>query len=236
MSKRTEELRSNWEHILERANRACTTSGRSLEEISIIAVSKKKPASDVVSAYEAGCRIFGENYVQEASGKWEALSASGIHPEIHFIGALQRNKVRKAVSFCSMIQSVDSVALADEVEKEVGKRFPNDFRFPVLLQVNVSGESQKNGVPADALEDLCTHILSLHQVQVRGLMMIGSEDADEVIRAREFRELYALRDRLEKQLSYSMPCLSMGMSADFELAIKEGANMIRIGSVLFGAR
>ncbi len=245
MIERAKELGRNWESVLDRVQIACNASGREPDEITIIGVSKKKPASDIISLYEAGCMIFGENYVQEAEKKWEDVSSSvfssGSTPRFHMIGALQRNKVKKVIKFCSMIQSVDSVSLAGEINKEVSRLcftevYPPDFKFPVLLQVNVSEEEQKNGVSEEGLEFLLESAFGMEHLSVEGLMTIGSEEADEGTRVREFRKLFSLKEKLETCFKSRLPWLSMGMSSDFELAIKEGANMIRVGSVLFGQR
>jgi pyridoxal phosphate enzyme (YggS family) len=252
MNDRAKIIQENWNLIVDKVSVACRASGRSPDEVTIVGVSKRKPASDMEAAYHAGCRIFGENYVQEAEKKMKELQATGIIPEIHLIGALQKNKVRKAISFSSMIQSVDSVGLAREIDKEANRVIAGTTDrqtegeisggrqaepvFSVLLQVNISVEAQKNGVVPDKLTELYNKICSFSRIRVQGLMAIGSEDADMESRQSEFIKLRELRDSLEVLSGDRLPCLSMGMSSDFELAVKEGASMIRVGSVLFGER
>lgn len=243
MKNRAQFIKDNWNNLLERAENAAISSGRKLEDITIIGVSKKMPLDDIKIAHECGCRIFGENYVQELEEKWPELKLTewsipqhSNTAQVHFIGSLQRNKVKKAIKFCSMIQSLDSIKLAKEINKEVEKSF-NDFIYPVIIQVNVSSEEQKGGVSPSELDALSECVLSMPRLKLSGLMTIGSEEADDSVRIAEFRILYELKEKLEKKLGIKkLPYLSMGMSGDFELAIKEGSNMIRIGSTIFGSR
>ncbi len=218
---------------------AATRVGRSATEIRLIAVSKTVPVQEMQLAYEAGQLVFGENYVQEARKKrteFTQLLGTANSPEFHLIGRLQRNKVREALECFEFIHTVDRIELAEVLSREALRRGKTQ---PVLIQVNVSGEASKSGVSGDGLERLVCDLLQLPGLACRGLMSIGSfvpETAPESARRQDFRKMEQLRRALEVKLGIRLPELSMGMSHDFELAIEEGATMVRVGSAVFGPR
>lgn len=226
-----EPVRDRVVRVLERVARAAARSGRPAESIRLVAVSKTHPVERVAQAYEAGLRVFGENYVQEAEAKVRAFPGA----EWHLIGALQANKVKKAVSLFGWIQAVDSPRLLADISRrcvEAGKT------LPVLIEVNLAGEGSKTGVRPEALPDLLGSAAGMSGVRIRGLMAIPpmTEDPEE---SRPY--FAALRELLERCASPGggggeMTELSMGMSGDFEAAIEEGATMVRVGTAIFGSR
>lgn len=224
---------NNIESIRSRITNAALRVGRKPEEIELIAVSKRVPISVMGEAVQCGQMVFGESYVQEALSKRKELK-----PEVKLvmIGHLQRNKVKQAVACFDSIHSVDSLALAEKISFaaiEKGKC------QNILVQVNISGETQKSGVLPDKTEELCSSILSLKGLNLQGLMIIGQwmpEGVNESQRREEFRKTRELRDVVAGSLNYKLPQLSMGMSSDFELAVEEGATMVRVGTSLFGER
>ncbi len=209
--------------VRERIERASARAGRSPGEVALVAVSKVHPASAVREAYEAGQRLFGENYVQELAEKAESLADLG-ELRWHFIGHLQRNKVKQVLRTGAVIETVDSARLASEIDK----RAPAPVE--VLLQVNVAGEAQKAGCDPSELAALVAQVRAMPRLALRGLMTIpplGEEpEASRPFFAR-LRELGA---------EHGLRELSMGMSADLEVAIEEGATIVRVGTAIFGAR
>lgn len=208
--------------VRERIARACDAAGRDPGEVALVAVSKTKSADDVRAAYDAGQRLFGENYVQELEEKAQALrSCEGLR--WHFIGHLQRNKAKDVVPIVSCIETVDSARLADAI----AKRVEGGGRIEVMLQVNVAREPQKSGCLPEELGALVTHVRGLEGLTLRGLMTVPPALDDPRPHFRALRALateHALRD------------LSMGMSADLEAAIAEGATIVRVGTAIFGSR
>jgi PLP dependent protein len=193
---------------------------RNPDDIVIVAVTKGFGADTCRAALAAGMRVLGENRVHEAVLKMDVVPDA----EWHLIGHLQTNKVRQAAGRFALIHSVDSVRLAAELAKVE----PNQA---VLLEVNVAREAQKHGADPDGAMEAITAISSL--LQLRGLMAMGPSQGDP---APAFRELRQLRDDAEQRLGKSLPVLSMGMSGDFEVALREGSTMLRLGQVLFGPR
>ena len=226
-----ESIRERVAHVLGRVARAAERSGRKGEEIRLIAVGKTKPAELIGEAIEAGLAVFGENYVQEAEGKISAYPQA----EWHFIGKLQRNKVKKAVSLFSWIQTVDSLSLLMEISRRAGEA---GKVLPVLAEVNLAGEASKAGMEPEALSELIEASPGLPGISLRGLMAIPpwTEDPEEsrpyFIRLRELLAECVSRGGAGKQMTE----LSMGMSNDFEAAIEEGATMVRVGTAIFGSR
>lgn len=226
-----ETIRTRVEKVLERVDAAAARSGRSPSEVRLVAVTKTHPAERVAEAYDAGLRIFGENYVQEAEEKIGAFPGA----EWHLIGKLQGNKVKKAVSLFGWIQTVDSPGLLAAVARrcaEAGKT------MPVLVEVNLAGEASKSGISPAELPALLSGAAGMPGVRLKGLMAVPpwSEDPE------ESRPYFARLREILSGLSGSgaasegMTELSMGMSNDFEVAVEEGATMIRIGTALFGSR
>jgi pyridoxal phosphate enzyme (YggS family) len=216
--------------IRARLESAAVAAGRDPAGVELIAVSKTHPAESVREAFEAGQAVFGENRVQELIAKAPLLP-----PKVrwHLIGHLQKNKIRKVLPLTELIHGVDSLDLArdiDRVAAELGL-FPR-----VLLEVNVSGEESKFGFQPDAVRSQLDELLALPRVQVEGLMTIAPyvENPEEVRPV--FRNLRILRDELAGRTSTPLPTLSMGMSGDFEVAIAEGATLVRVGTSIFGSR
>jgi len=214
--------------VRERIARAQARSGRDAP-VTIVAITKTLDASAVRAAAEAGLGAVGENRVQEALAKQEA--ATGIPVEWHLVGTLQRNKARQAAGRFALIHSVDRLDLATELDR----RLPPEVRQGVLLQVNCSAEPQKGGVEPAGLPALLAGIRALPRLDVRGLMTMAELTEDPVRQRAAFALLRRLRDEAEAR-GDRLPVLSMGMSADFEAAVEEGATMVRLGTILFGER
>jgi pyridoxal phosphate enzyme (YggS family) len=206
-----------------RIARAAERAKRDPASVRLLAVSKTQPAALVREAYDAGQRAFGENYVQELSEKALALGAL-TDLEWHFIGHLQRNKVKDVLRANAVVHTVDSTRLADELARRAGTG-----RVRMLLQVNVAREAQKSGVLPEELAALVAHVRALPSLELRGLMTIPPDAQPEDARP-HFRALRALA------VEHALPELSMGMSADLEVAIEEGATIVRVGTAIFGAR
>lgn len=195
--------------------------------VTLVAVSKTVGASEVVSAYEQGLRHFGENKVQDALPKMEAID---LPINWHFIGRLQTNKVRKVAGRFALIHSLDSVSLAVELDR-VGRSM--DCVFKCLVQVNASGEQTKQGLTPSMVRPFLTDISACSHVQVCGLMTMAPASSSVLARA-TFRSVRRLYDELAtSEPSIKMQYLSMGMSGDYEIALEEGSNMVRIGSAIF---
>lgn len=209
---------------------ACETYGRKAEEIILVAVSKTFPASDVIEAFNAGQLNFGENKVQEMLKKYNEIPSYPI--KWHLIGHLQTNKVKYIVDFVNLIHSVDSYKLALEIDKQAKKV---KKRIDILVQVNTSNEMQKSGVEVNDTKKLCIEIKELENVNLCGLMTIGKFTDDKDIIRENFRTLRNLFDEIKPGFN-NFNYLSMGMTSDFEIAIEEGANILRIGSAIFGYR
>ncbi len=202
------------------------------QDINIIAVSKTKPVEAIEQAISAGQLVFGENKIQEAVEKIPQISHPGL--QWHFIGHLQRNKVKKAVELFDVIQSVDKYDTAQEISKRCTAI---DKLMPIFLQVNTTDEDQKSGVSPENLEKLVEEVKELTNIKIIGLMTIGlfTDDEDEV--RKSFRLLRTLKDEMnQKYPSLEIHYLSMGMSGDYEIAIQEGATHIRVGTSIFGVR
>lgn len=212
---------------------ATQRAGRS-DSVTLVAVSKTIELARVRAAYDAGQRIFGENRVREATEKRAELDRELPDAEWSLIGHLQSNKAGAAVDAFDSIQSVDSLRLATKLQREAAAR---DTRLPILLEVNVAGEQSKQGFALDELRHEFAQLLTLPQLELRGLMTIAPAATDPADIAWVFRELRELRDELRDR--FALPAfaeLSMGMSNDFEDAIRQGATMVRIGRSIFGER
>ena len=195
-----------------------------------MAVSKNQSPERVAEAASAGLTLFGENRIQEAKVK---IAQSPSQLEWHFIGHLQSNKSRDAVSLFHVVQGVDSLALAEELQKQAIKQARS---LPILLEVNVAGESSKFGWNPDRLLTELLQLNALNRLEVHGLMTIAPYAVDPEQVRPIFRRLRELRDRCTDLLGAPLPVLSMGMSGDLEVAIEEGATLVRVGTALFGER
>ncbi|MFA5367403.1 MAG: YggS family pyridoxal phosphate-dependent enzyme [Dehalococcoidia bacterium] len=218
------DIAQNIQEVRERIARAAARAGRSPGDVTIVAVTKTVAEPAIREAIAAGISNLGESRVQEAQRKIAQLSECEPVPVWHMIGHLQRNKVQTALEIFDIIHSIDSVRLAREVSAEA------KIIVPVLLEVNLSGEETKGGFPPDELAEALAEISSLPNLSIRGLMTIAPwvDDAEEVRPV--FRTLRELRD------SFGLEQLSMGMSEDFEIAVEEGATMVRLGRIIFGER
>jgi len=223
----------NVERVRERIRRACDRSGRAADDVRLIAVSKTMPAEAVRQAYAAGLREFGENRVQEAAAKRKELE--DLDATWHLIGHLQSNKARQACQLFSWIQSVDSLPIAQRID-----RFATGLghRLPVLIEVHLGDEASKFGVEEAELVRLVEQVGALESLELRGLMVLPPFFDDPQDVRPYFRLLRELAARIEARNlpGAQMRELSMGMSHDFEIAIEEGATIVRVGTALFGAR
>ncbi|MEM7036101.1 MAG: YggS family pyridoxal phosphate-dependent enzyme [Bacteroidota bacterium] len=228
-------IRENLRDIHAEIEAAAKAAHRDPSEIKLIAVSKTKPMDLIRECAEAGQLDFGENRVQELAEKQATLSAELPDIRWHMIGSLQRNKVRQIAEFVHLIHSVDSERLLAEIEKQAAKYERN---IQVLLQLNISDESQKGGFQEDECEALLKRMEEFPHVQVRGLMGMAAFTADMDVVQGQFRRLKAASERFKavEGPQVEMAELSMGMSGDFPEAIAEGATMIRVGSRIFGSR
>ena len=225
-------IKENLEEVEARITRACERSGRERSEVTLISVSKTKPVEMLQEAYDAGSRDFGENKPQEIREKYPQLPTD---IRWHMIGHLQRNKIKYIIDKVCMIHSVDSIRLAEAINEEAKK---HGIVMPVLIEVNVAEEESKFGVHLDEVESLIRQISELSNIQVQGLMTIApfTENAeDNRIYFRKLRNLYV--DIKDKNIDNVNMCnLSMGMTGDYEVAVEEGATMVRVGTGIFGAR
>ena len=227
------DLNQRLAEIRSRIEEAARRSGRKPEEIELLAVTKTRGLAELLEAWEAGLRLFGENRVQEALGKITAWPTER-RAEWRLIGNLQRNKARKALDLFSRIDSLDRLELALDLQRILSE---TDRKIEVLVEVNTSGEPSKHGVSPDRLEDLLEGVLQrCPRLSVRGLMTVGPLFADPRDVAASFCRLRELRDRMSKAFGLEMPVLSMGMSDDFETAIQQGSTCVRLGRALFGPR
>jgi pyridoxal phosphate enzyme (YggS family) len=226
------DIAGNVAHVMERVAAAASRAGRRPEEIALVAVAKGVPADRIAPAIEAGITDLGENYVQEAARK---IAQIGRQARWHFVGHLQTNKAKAAVDLFDCIQTVDSARLAQALDRRCRQAGRS---MPVLVQVNSSGEAGKWGVEPDALPEFLEQWAGFECLCVRGLMTIGRLTGDVEASRPEFRLMASLFERVRDLgvPNVSMQWLSMGMTRDFEVAIEEGANLVRVGTAIFGPR
>jgi hypothetical protein len=226
------DVAANCREVLKRMGEAATRCGRNPKEIRLLAASKSQSIDKIRAAIEAGIRLFGENYVQELEAK---KSAVGEAVEWHMIGHLQRNKVKAAVDLCDLIQSLDNVDLARALDKE-GKKRGRAVR--VLVEVNLAAEETKSGIPRDQVIRLLAEVGQLSSMKIEGLMAVPPyRDEPEQVRP-YFRALRELQDELRERKipNVDLKELSMGMTHDYQIAIEEGATLVRVGTAIFGPR
>ena len=225
-------VRENLREVQEKLTAAALRAGRRPEDVLLIAVSKTKPIELMMEAYEAGIRDFGENKVQEILRK-----APLMPPDVrwHMIGHLQKNKVRQVIGTACLIHSVDTVELAEKIEKEAEKQ---DLDVDILLEVNVAEEETKFGFRLEETEDAVRAIAAFPRVHIRGFMTSAPDTETPEDNRKFFRKLSDLAvDTKSKNLdNVYVSALSMGMTNDYEVAVEEGASMIRVGTAIFGAR
>ncbi len=224
-------MKSRVTAVMERIRTAAERAGRDPKRVRLVAVSKTVPADRVREAASAGVEMLGENYVQEAEGKIDALD--DLRLSWHFIGHLQSNKAKSVVPRFDLIHSVDRLKLAREIDKQAGKI---DKVQPVLIQVNISGEETKSGIDPQGLSRLLNETGRLPNLSVRGLMTMPPFFDDPEGARPYFKALRELRDRLRESLGLPLEELSMGMTGDFEAAVEEGATLVRVGTAIFGKR
>jgi pyridoxal phosphate enzyme (YggS family) len=228
---RAEEVAAGLARVRARLAAAEQAAGRPPGSVRLVAISKKMPPADIQAAYDAGQRDFGENYGQELRDKREALAASAAELRWHFVGPLQANKVKYVAGKVALVHSIDAAALLDEVERRGAPQ-------SCLVQVNVAGERQKRGVSPDELPALLDRFAALAHVRCEGLMVIPPLGDDAEASRPSFAALRALRDReaAAGRPNVSLRELSMGMSQDLEVAVAEGATLVRVGTAIFGQR
>lgn len=221
-----QDIAANIASVRQRIAGACARAGRSPSEVILVGASKTVAPEVMAMAHHAGLRDFGENFVQEAEAKFGALAGLTPPPVKHMIGHLQTNKVKDALAIFDIVQSVDSVRLAEAISRRAASR-----TVSIFLEVNVAGEASKSGLLLRDVRDSVARIRDLSGVSIVGLMTVAPEspDLEGVVRP-VFRQLRELRDELK------LEALSMGMTGDFEIAIEEGATHVRTGRALFGPR
>ena len=226
-------IKDNYFAIKNNIEELCEQKNISKDKVTLIAVSKTKPVSDIEKVYEAGCRDFGENKAQELKEKYELLPKD---IRWHFIGTLQKNKVKYVVGKAFLIHSVDSYELALEIQKRAEKM---DVHCDILIEVNVAKEESKQGIfDLDEVEDVIRKISHLKNVHIKGLMTIAPICENSIDNSIYFKKLKDLSvDIMHKNIdNVCMNILSMGMSSDYETAIEEGATYVRVGTSIFGER
>ncbi len=225
-------IKDNLKEVEERIAKACERVGRNKDEVTLIAVSKTKPVEAIREAMEYGTTHFGENKVQEIVDKWETISEP---LNWHMIGHLQRNKVKYIVDKVVLIHSVDSLRLAEQINEEAGKK---QLVVPILIEVNIAGEESKFGVKPEDTMALVEQIAVLPNVKIMGLMTIAPFVSNPEENRVHFQNLHKLNiDIKSKNIdNVCMDVLSMGMTGDYEVAVEEGATMVRVGTGIFGER
>lgn len=225
-------IKENLDQVRENIKMACEAAGRKNSDVTLIAVSKTKPVSMLMEAYECGCREFGENKVQELVDKYEVMPKD---IKWHMIGHLQRNKVKYIVDKAALIHSVDSLKLAQEISKEAIKK---DVQVSILIEVNVAGEDTKFGVKPEDTEKLVREIALLPGIHIEGLMTIAPYVDDPEDNRQYFEQLKQLSVDINRKNidNVNMNVLSMGMTGDYIVAVEEGASFVRVGTGIFGTR
>lgn len=226
-------INENIHRIQQKIKEKCTEAGRNPDDVTLIAVSKTFPSADIRKAYECGLVDFGENRAQELRDKFDDLSDLSDKLHWHFIGTLQRNKVKYLIDSAEYIHSVDSKELADEINKRAEKA---NKKKKILIEVKTSREETKAGIENEKeVVDLLNHCKNLNSIKVVGLMTIAPFTEDKNLIRKSFASLRELRDKLNAT-GFNLKELSMGMTSDFEIAIEEGATFLRIGTAIFGQR
>jgi len=224
------DLEQKLNSVVERIGSSCARAKRVPSEVTLVAVTKGQPPEVVHEAARLGLTLFGENKIQEAKSKIPLCSGK-LH--WHFIGHLQSNKARDAVRLFEMIQSVDSLDIAEELNKKADDAAK---AIPILIEVNIVGEASKFGYRAEKLRTDLPQLNRLKRLEIHGLMIVPPWSSEPETVRPVFRQLRELKDECQQILGAPLAHLSMGMSGDFEIAIEEGATMVRLGTALFGAR
>ena len=229
-----EKLIENLNQVKENIKKAAVKADRDYSEVKLLAVSKNQTLDNIKIFNKAGINIFGENRVQELEEKDEKLKKENIKLDWHFIGHLQRNKVKYLMRMdnCQMIESIDSLRLAKEVNKRAAK---NDRIIPVLVEINVAGDENKFGITPDKAESFLKKIINFDNLKVEGLMTVLPYLDDSEKLRNYFKEMKNLFDQLSENV-INLNELSMGMTNDYQIAVEEGATIVRVGTALFGER
>lgn len=225
-------LAENLKAVQENIRSACEKAGRNYEDVKLIAVSKTKPLSDIETLIDCGVSDFGENKVQELTEKYENVSRP---VNFHLIGHLQTNKVKYVVGKTVLIHSVDSLHLAQEIEKESAKK---NLVSDILIQINIANEETKFGIRPEETEELIRAVSIMPHIRIKGLMTIAPFVQNAELNRGLFRKMHQILLDIKSQSidNVDMDILSMGMTNDYRVAIEEGSNMVRVGTAIFGAR
>lgn len=229
-----EDLISNLKQVKNNIKEAAAKAERDYQEVKLLAVSKNQDIDAIKILAEAGIKFFGENRVQELEEKNEKLLSENIELDWHFIGHLQRNKVKYLMRMenCRMIESIDSFRLAKEVNKRAKK---NKREIPVLIEINIAGDENKFGITPEKAEEFLKKISNFDYLKVEGLMTVLPYLDDSKKLRSYFKEMKALFDRLSEEF-LALKELSMGMTNDYQIAVEEGATIVRVGTAIFGER
>ena len=227
---RMSSIAENLERVGEQIARAAANSGRSADDVELVAITKTHPAEKVREAIEAGQTLFGESRVQEARAKITELPSN---LRWHFVGHLQKNKIRHALPLFEMIHSVDSLGLAQDINRIAEEQ---GVHPRVLLEVNVAGEGSKFGFSPDTLRDQMEQLLAVRRLSILGMMTIPPLAKEAEASRKYFVQLRELRDRLQTEFHVDFAQLSMGMTEDFAVAVEEGSTLVRVGTAIFGER
>jgi pyridoxal phosphate enzyme (YggS family) len=224
------DIAENLDRVREQIAQAAAKAGRAADDIELVAITKTHPAEKVREAIEAGQTLFGESRVQEARAKIPELPSN---LRWHFVGHLQKNKIRHALPLFEMIHSVDSLRLAQEVNRIAEEE---GMHPRILLEVNVAGEGSKFGFAPDELREQMEEVLALPRLSILGLMTIPPLAEEVKVSRKYFVQLRELRDRLQTEFRVDLAHLSMGMTQDYPIAVEEGATLVRVGTAIFGER
>jgi PLP dependent protein len=224
------DIAENLERVCEQITQAAAKAGRAVDEIELVAITKTHPAEKVREAVEAGHTLFGESRVQEARARIPELPSN---LRWHFVGHLQKNKIRHAVPLFELFHSVDSIALAQEMSRIAAEE---GMHPRALLEINVAGEGSKFGFKAETLRAEMESLLAMPRLSIEGLMCIPPLAEEPEASRKFFVQLRELRDSLENEFDVKIPHLSMGMTNDFPIAVQEGATLVRVGTAIFGER
>jgi PLP dependent protein len=223
-------IAENLERVREKVAQAAVKAGRTADEIELVAITKTHPAERVREAVEAGHALFGESRVQEARAKIPELPST---LRWHFVGHLQKNKIRHALPLFELFHGIDSLALAEEMNRIAA----DEGMHPrILLEVNVAGEGSKFGFKPESMRGEMESLLALARLSIEGVMCIPPLAEDAEASRKYFVQLRELRDSLEQEFQLKLPQLSMGMTQDFWVAVEEGATLVRVGTAIFGER
>lgn len=225
------DILQNYKEVLDRVEKAIDRSGRKGEEILLVGVSKTQPTEKLIDAFNCGLKVFGENKVQELIQKYPEVHGA----KWHFIGHLQKNKVKYIIDKVELIHSLDSIELAEEINKRAGKI---NRIMPVLIQINIGREETKSGIYEEEVLEFSKELNKYPNILVSGIMAIPPVNKNNEVQRENFKKVYNIYNEVKKYKydNFDIKYLSMGMTGDYEIAIEEGANIIRVGTGIFGER